>query len=155
MAAERAAGAAVLCPGCGDRFTAGGAEPTTAEVPRPANAPRPAGKTTPRRAVALVAAALVCAGAVAWAYRGRPQEKPLPQEQRPPEQGMQEFLRQEEMLDRQTHVFISGGSRNLANRPIGKRGTGAVRNQRPGNPSSGRAPDGQSERQPREAPDRP
>jgi hypothetical protein len=129
MAAERAAGSAVLCPGCGNRFTAGGAEPPAAEAPRAADTARPAGKSRPpRRAVIVVAvAALVCAAAAAWTYRGPPRETPPPQEPRPPQPAMQEYLRQEEMLEKQTRVFTRGGAGNPANRPAGWRGTGRVR----------------------------
>ncbi len=125
MVAERATGAAVLCPGCGNRFTAGVTEPAAAGVPPAADAPRPGGKSSPRRAVVFTAVAvLVCAAAVAWTYRGHSWETPRPPEQRPPEPRMEDYYRQEDTLERQTHVYIGGGARNPANR---KRGTGAVR----------------------------
>jgi hypothetical protein len=124
-AAERAAGAAVLCPGCGNRFTAGGAEPAAAEAPRSNDAPRPAGGSPrPRRAAVLVtAAALACAAAVVWAYRGHVRETRRQEEQRPSQEAVQENLRQQQMLDEATRVY-SGWERRGIVQPNRKRGTG-------------------------------
>jgi hypothetical protein len=114
-----AAGAAVLCPGCGNHFTARGTEPGAAD-----DAPRVAAPP-PRRSVLLVAAAaLACTAAVAWAYRGHPPEKPRAEEQLPPDPELEENLRQEMMLERQTQIHTWGGERRAANQSLRKGGTG-------------------------------
>ncbi len=121
MAAGRAAGTAVLCPACGNHFTAGGAEPgAAADAPRAVSEPAP----RPRRTATLVAAAaLVCAAAVAWAYRGRVREAPRRDEQRPSQEALQENLRQQQMLDEGNRVY-SGWERRGVVRPNRQRGTG-------------------------------
>jgi hypothetical protein len=75
--------------------------------------------------VLLVAAvALACTAAVTWAYRGHLPETPPAEEQLPPDQEMEENLRQEMMLERQTQIHTWGGERKAANQPLWKGGTG-------------------------------